>query len=88
MARTLDSYGHGDYRCRFAFWQITQVMISHIRGTPSSDNRDGNTCNISIWYPSKKMSGLIRAESRRTELPSLLEFENDDDTLKQFEKPP
>lgn len=86
MARALD--GHRGYRCRFEFRQITQEMISLIRGTPSSINPGGNTCNISVGYPSKKISGLIRAESRRIELPYLLEFEHDDDVLKQFDQPP
>jgi hypothetical protein len=88
MARALDGHGHEGYRCRFEFRQITQEMISLIRGSPPNRNPDGNKCNISVWYPSKKMSGLIQAESRRIEFPCLLEFEYDDDALEQFNQPP
>ena len=85
MARALN--GHAGYRCRFKFRQITQEMCSLVRGTPSSSNPDGNTSNISVRYPSKKMSGLVRAESRRIELLYLLEFEHDD-ANKKFDQSP
>jgi hypothetical protein len=87
MARTLDGNGHGGYRCRFTLRQITQEMISHIHST-SFSNPDRNVCNNRGWYPSKRMSGLIRAESRRIELLYPLEFEHDEDVLKKRDKPP
>jgi hypothetical protein len=88
MARALDGHGLEGYCCRLEFRQITQETISLIRGSPSSRNPDGNKGNINVWYPSKKMTGLIQAESRRIEFPSLLEFEYDDDALEQFNQPP
>lgn len=88
MARTLDGYGYEGGRCRVPFGQITQKMISRMRSTSSRGKTDRNTGTISGWYPSRKMSGHILAESHRIELPYFLEFELDEDILNQFDKPP
>ena len=75
MARALDGYRLEDYCCRLEFRQITQEMIVLIQGSPPSRNPDGNKGNINVWYPNKKMAGMIKAESLRIEFPSILEAE-------------
>jgi hypothetical protein len=88
MARTFDCYGYEGCRYRVPFGQINQKMISRMRSTSSRGKADRNTDTISGWYPSRKMPGLVRAESNRTELPYFLVFELNEDFINQFDKPP
>jgi putative transposase len=87
MAKALDDHGLESNFCRLESRQITQEMIALIRGSPPSHNPHGNKDNIRVWYPSKKMSGIIKAESRRVEFPWVMEAEYDDDVLEYFDQP-
>lgn len=88
MAKALDGHGHEAYCCRLEFRPITQEMIALIRGSPPSHNPHGNKGNIRVWYPSKKMSGFIKAESLRVEFPWVLAADYDDDVIEYFDQPP
>jgi putative transposase len=41
-----------------------------------------------IWYPSKKMHCIIKAESHKVEFAFLLQVEHDDDVLEVWDQPP
>jgi transposase InsO family protein len=41
-----------------------------------------------IWYPSKKMQCIIKAESHKVEFAFLLQVEHDDDVLEVWDQPP
>src|SRR5258708_3965344 len=88
MAKALD--GHGlEACCRgIALKKEVQDMIALIRSSPPSQNLEEHKGNIRIWYPSKKMQSIIKAESRRVEFPWVLEDEYDDDVLEYFDQPP
>ena len=76
MARNLDEHALETYCRRLGFFkEETQKIITRIHASKSRGDLyhiRGSTC---IGYPSKKMGGIIRAESRMVEFPSILEFE-------------
>ena len=41
-----------------------------------------------VWYPSKKMHCIIKAESHKVEFALLLQVEHDDDVLEVWDQPP
>ena len=41
-----------------------------------------------VWYPSKKMHCIMKAESTKVEFPFLLAAEHDDDVLEIWDQPP
>jgi hypothetical protein len=41
-----------------------------------------------VWYPSKKMNCIIKAESHKVEFAFLLQAEHDDDVLEIWDQPP
>jgi len=44
--------------------------------------------NMPVWYPSKKMQCIIKAESTKVEFAFLLQAEHDDDVLEMWDQPP
>ncbi len=72
----LDGESINDYCLQLTLKQEIQELIARIRDSPPSPNPHGNKGNINVWYPSKKMGGIIQAESLKVELPpSFLELE-------------
>ena len=65
----------------------TEKRLTDIRAVPPNHHTHGNKGNARVWYPSKKMSSSIKAESRRVEFPWALEAEYDDGVLKHFDQP-
>jgi len=88
MAKALDGHGLEAYCRRLAFTQEARDMIALIRGSFPSRNPHGNIGRGRVWYPSKKMSSIIKAESRRIELAGVLEAEHDNDVLELFDQIP
>src|SRR5207247_5656578 len=43
---------------------------------------------MAVWYPSKKMQCIIKAESHKVEFAFLLTAEHDDDVLEFWDQPP
>jgi hypothetical protein len=71
----LDGESINDYCLQLTFKQEIQELIARIRDSPPSPNPHGNKGNINVWYHSKKMGGIIRAESHLIEFsPSILEL--------------
>ena len=60
----------------------------HIRSSPPSRTPGARRGNMPVWYPSKKMQCIIKAESTKVEFPFLLQAEHDDDVLEMWDQPP
>ena len=88
MAKALNGHALETYNRRLSFNAETRKMIELIRSSSPSRNPHGNKSNVRVRYPCKKMSSIIKAESRRIELPGLLEAEYDDDVLEYFDQSP
>ncbi len=81
MVKPLDGHAFDTYCPRLGFKEETCKLIALIRASPIGCNPRGSKGNVWVWYPSKKMPSIIKAESRRDEFPRFLEPEYDDDAL-------
>ena len=79
MPRPLDGVALHSYCCRLGLSQDAEDLIATIRSSPPNRNPRGNHGNMLVWYPSKKMHCVIKAESHRVEFAFLLEAEYADD---------
>jgi len=87
MPRPLDGVALHSYCCRLRLSQDAEDLIATIRSSPPNRNPRGNHGNMLVWYPSKKMGCVIKAESHRVEFAFLLEAEYADDVLEYFDQP-
>ena len=88
MAKALDSTALYTYFRRLGFPRETQELLMHIRSSPPSRTPGARRGNMPVWYPSKKMQCIIKAESTKVEFPFLLQAEQDDDVLEMWDQPP
>jgi putative transposase len=88
MAKALDSTALYTYFRRLGFSRETQELLIHIRSSPPSRTPGARRGNMPVWYPSKKMQCIIKAESTKVEFPFLLQAEHDDDVLEMWDQPP
>src|SRR5437588_9170508 len=88
MAKALDSTALLAYFRRFGFPRETQELLIHIRSSPPSRTPGAQRGNMPVWYPSKKMQCIIKAESAKVEFAFLLQAEHDDDILEVWDQPP
>jgi len=88
MAKALDSTALYTYFRRLGFPRETQELLMHIRSSPPSRTPGARRGNMPVWYPSKKMQCIIKAESTKVEFPFLLQAEHDDDVLEMWDQPP
>ena len=88
MARPLDGIVGLSYFRRLGFSKETQELLTHIRSSPPSRTPGNHRGNMPVWYPSKKMQCIIKAESAKVEFPFLLAAEHDDDILEVWDQPP
>src|SRR6266704_2749055 len=88
MARPLDGIGLLAYCRRQGFSRETQELLAHIRSSPPSRTPGARRGNMPVWYPSKKMQCIIKAESTKVEFPFLLTAEHDHDVLEICDPPP
>ncbi len=88
MARALDGTALYTYFRRLGFPRETQELLMHIRSSPPSRTPGARRGNMPVWYPSKKMQCIIKAESTKVEFPFLLQAEHDDDVLEVWDQPP
>ncbi len=88
MARPLDGTALHTYYRRLGFSEETREMLDLIRSSPPSRNPENRRGNMSVWYPSKKMQFIIKAESHKVDFAFLLEAEHDDDVLEFYDQPP
>jgi len=88
MAKALDGTALYTYFRRLGCSRETQDMLIHIRSSPPSRTPGARRGNMPVWYPSKKMQCIIKAESTKVEFPFLLQAEHDDDVLEMWDQPP
>ena len=73
--------------CRLYLSQQTQNLIEKIRSSEPSRRVGGGRKNVSGRYPSRKMGATIQFESHRVELPTIYEFEHDEEVLEFYDQP-
>src|SRR5713226_2963114 len=88
MARPLDGTALLAYFRQFGFPQVTQELLISIRSSPPSRTPGAHRGNMPVWYPSKKMQCIIKAESAKVEFAFLLAAEHDDAILEIWDQPP
>ncbi len=88
MMKALDGTALYTYFRRLEFPRETQELLIHIRSSPPSRTPGARRGNMPVWYPSKKMQCIIKAESTKVEFPFLLQAEHDDDVLEVWDQPP
>src|SRR5713226_4248610 len=88
MTRPLDGIALQTYFRRLKLEKDAQDLLIHIRSSPPSRLPDSRAGNMPIWYPSKKMECIMKAESAKVEFAFLLEAEHDNDVLEFWDQPP
>jgi len=88
MARPLDGTAFQTYVRRLGFGHVTQELLTTIRSSPPSRTPGARRGNVPVWYPSKKMQCIIKAESAKVEFAFLLAAEHDDTILEMWDQPP
>src|SRR6266481_3169458 len=88
MAKALDGTALYAYFRRLGFSRETQEALIHIRSSPPSRTPGARRGNMPVWYPSKKMHCIIKAESTKVEFAFLLQVEHDDNVLEVWDQPP
>ncbi len=88
MARPLDGTALLAYFRQFGFPQRTQELLTSIRSSPPSRTPGAHHGNMPVWYPSKKMQYIIKAESAKVEFAFLLAAEHDDAIFEIWDQPP
>ena len=88
MAKPLDGINLLAYCRRRGFSRETQELLIGIRTSPPSRTPGARRGNMPVWYPSKKMQCIIKAESHKVEFAFLLQAEHDDAILEVWDQPP
>ena len=88
MTKPLDGVALPAYFRRLGYECTTQDLLIHIRNSPPSRTPGARRGNMPVWYPSKKMQCIIKAESAKVEFAFLLQAEHDDDVLEVWDQPP
>jgi hypothetical protein len=88
MSRPLDGVALHAYFHRLGFERVTQDLLIHIRNSPPSRTPGARHGNMPVWYPSKKMQCIIKAESAKVEFAFLLQAEHHNDVLEIWDQPP
>jgi len=88
MAKPLDGIELLAYSHRLHFPKETQELLTSIRSLPPSRTPGARHGNMPVWYPSKKMQCIIKAESAKVEFAFLLQAEHDNDVLEIWDQPP
>src|SRR5258707_8629026 len=88
MAKPLDGITLQAYVRRLGFSRETQELLTHIRSSPPSRTPGARRGNMPVWYPSKKMQCIIKAESAKVEFAFLVATEHDDTILEIWDQPP
>ena len=72
----------------FSFPKRHKNCSISIRSSPPSRTPGAHRGNMPVWYPSKKMQCIIKAESAKVEFAFLLAAEHDDAILEIWDQPP
>ncbi len=87
MPNPLDGLAFQAYCRRLDLSREAQDLLATIRSSPPNRNPRGNHGNMPVWYPSKKMQCMIKAESHKVEFAFLLLAEYGDDVLEYYDQP-
>ena len=87
MTRPLDGIALQTYFRRLNLQKDAQDLLIDIRSSPPSRLPDSRAGNMPVWYPSKKMQCIMKAESAKVEFAFLLEAEHDDEVLEFWDQP-
>src|SRR5437762_5418477 len=88
MTRPLDGLAFQAYCRRLRISKETQDLLETIRSSPPSRTPGARRGNVPVWYPSKKMQCIMKAESAKVEFAFLLEAEHDDAVVEFWDQPP
>jgi putative transposase len=88
MTRPLDGIALQTYVRRLNLPKEAQDQLIAVRSSPPSRLPDSRAGNMPVWYPSKKMQCITKAESAKVEFAFLLEAEHDDDVVEFWDQPP
>lgn len=88
MGKPLDGIEFLAYCHRLNFSKKTQELLTSIRSSPPSRTPGARRGNMPVWYPSKKMQCIIKAESTKVEFAFLLQAEQDREILEVWDQPP
>ncbi len=88
MTRPLDGIALQTYVRRLNLPKEAQDQLIAVRSSPPSRLPDSRAGNMPVWYPSKKMQCIMKAESAKVEFAFLLEAEHDDDVVEFWDQPP
>src|ERR1700740_3277264 len=88
MAKPHDGVALPAYFRRLGYERATQDLLIHIRNSPPSRTPGARRGNMPVWYPSKKMQCIIKAESAKVEFAFLLTAEYDENILEIWDQPP
>ena len=88
MARALDGAALLAYLRHLRLPADAQELVRAIRSAPPARSPQTRRGNMAVWYPSKKMGCIIKAESAKVEFAFLLEAEHDDEVLEFYDQPP
>jgi putative transposase len=90
MARPLplDGIALQTYFRRLGLQSAAPDLLLQVRSSPPSRTPGSRAGNMPVWYPSKKMQCIIKAESAKVEFAFLLESEHDDAVLEFYDQPP
>jgi putative transposase len=88
MAKPLDGMEFLAYCHRLHFSKETQELLTSIRSARPSRTPAARHGNMPVWYPSKKMHCVIKAESAKVEFAFLLQVEHDPEILEVWDQPP
>src|SRR5438270_4620956 len=87
MTKPLDGVELLAYLHRLRFPKETQELLTSIRNSPPSRTPGARLGNMPVWYPSKKMQCIIKADSTKVEFPFLLQAEYDQQILEVWNQP-
>src|SRR6266581_4690925 len=88
MAKPLDGIEFLAYCHHLHFPKETQALLTSIRSSPPSRTPGARHGNMPVWYPSKKMQCIVKAESAKVEFAFLPAAEHDDAVLEIWDQPP
>src|SRR3989442_14400580 len=90
MARPLplDGIALQTYFRRLGLQSAAQDLLLQVRSSPPSRTPGSRAGNMPVWYPSKKMQCIIKAESAKAEFAFLLEAEHSDEVIEFWDQPP
>src|SRR6266567_8515956 len=88
MTRPLDGISLQTYFRRLGLRPEAQELLQQVRSSPPTRTPGSRAGNMPVWYPSKKMQCIIKAESHKVEFAFLLQAEHSDDVLEIWDQPP